>query len=100
VADGLAEYDRVRRPEVARIQDAAMLSMRWFEEADARLNANDPVQVAYSLFNRRNDQAPWRYQVHLATQIEPLRRVRSQITLARRAVKGVARNHRHPVVMV
>ena len=98
LTDGLAAYDRVRRPQVERIQDAAMLSMRWFEDADERLNMNDPVDVAYSLFNRRNDQAPWRYQVHLATQVLPLRQVRSQITLARRAVKGAARGHRHPLV--
>ena len=99
LTDGLAEYDRVRRPQVERIQDAAMLSMRWFENADQRLNTSDPVKVAYSIFNRRNDQAPWRYQVHLATQIEPLRLVRSQITLARRTVKEVARNHRNPIAV-
>ncbi len=100
LADGLAAYDRVRRPQVERVQDTAMASMRWFEEADARLNAHAPVNVAYSIFDRRNDQPPWRYQVHLATQIEPLRRVRSGVTLARRAVKGAARDRRHPLVAV
>ncbi len=99
VADGLAAYDRNRRPQVERVQDTALASMHWFEEADRQLNAHDPVKVAYSLFDRRGDQAPWRYQVHLATQIEPLRAVRSQITLARRAVKGVARSHRNPATV-
>jgi hypothetical protein len=53
-----------------------------------------PVRVAYSLFDRRGDQAPWRYQLHLATQIEPLRQVRNGLTSARRSVKSVQRSRR------
>jgi anthraniloyl-CoA monooxygenase len=96
VPTALAAYTRVRRAAVERIQEAAASSMRWFETADERLAGQDPVKIAYSLFDRRGDQAPWRYQVHLATQIEPLRHVRRQLTAARRTVKGVARDRRRP----
>jgi anthraniloyl-CoA monooxygenase len=97
VPAALAAYTRVRRAAVERIQDAAMRSMRWFESADERLDRADQVRFAYSLFDRRGDQAPWRYQVHLATQIEPLRHVRQQLTAARRTVKGLQRDRRSPV---
>ena len=46
-----------------------------------------PCSVAWSLFDRRGDQAPWRYQLHLATQVEPLRQARRRITTARRTVR-------------
>ena len=73
-------------PRSSPIQGAAMRSMRWFEDVDRNLDA-DPVRVAWSLFDRRGDQAPWRYQLHLATQVEPLRRARRRITTARRTVR-------------
>ena len=82
----LDAYDRRRRAALTPIQGAAMRSMRWFEEVDRHLAA-DPVRVAWSLFDRRGDQAPWRYQAHLATQVEPLRRARRRITTARRIVR-------------
>ena len=59
-----------------------------------RADGRHPVRVAYSLFDRRGDQAPWRYQLHLATQIEPLRQVRNGLTSARRSVRSVQRNRR------
>lgn len=82
----LADYDRRRRALVSPVQGSAMRSMRWFEDVDSHL-AEDPVRVAWSLFDRRGDQAPWRYQLHLATQIEPLRQARRRITAARRTVR-------------
>jgi 2-polyprenyl-6-methoxyphenol hydroxylase-like FAD-dependent oxidoreductase len=82
----LDAYDRRRRAALTPIQGAAMRSMRWFEEVDRHLAA-DPVRVAWSLFDRRGDQAPWRYQAHLATQVEPLRQARRGITTARRIVR-------------
>jgi len=82
----LTAYDRRRRAALEPIQCAATRSMRWFEDVDRNLAA-DPVQVAWSLFDRRGDQAAWRYQLHLATQVEPLRQVRRRITSARRAVR-------------
>jgi 2-polyprenyl-6-methoxyphenol hydroxylase-like FAD-dependent oxidoreductase len=82
----LDAYDRRRRAALSPIQGAAMRSMRWFEDVDRNLDA-DAVRVAWSLFDRRGDQAPWRYQLHLATQVEPLRRARRRITTARRTVR-------------
>ncbi len=82
----LAAYDRRRRAALTPIQGAAMRSMRWFEDVDRHLTA-DAVRVAWSLFDRRGDQAPWRYQLHLATQVEPLRQARRRITTARRTVR-------------
>ncbi len=79
-------YDAERRAHLGHVQDQAMRSLHWFETADERLDG-DPVQVAYSLFDRRGNQAPWRYQVHLATQIEPLRRIRTRLTTARRTAR-------------
>ena len=75
------------------IQDMAMRSMSWFEDVDERMD-RDPVRIAYSLFDRRGDQAPWRYQLHLATQIEPLRQVRTGLTTARRSVRSMQRTRR------
>ena len=91
--DALDAYDRRRRAVMGPIQDMAMRSMSWFEDVDARMDG-DPVRVAYSLFDRRGDQAPWRYQLHLATQIEPLRQVRNGLTSARRSVRGLQRDRR------
>ena len=82
----LDAYDRRRRAALVPVQGAAMRSMRWFEEVDRNLDA-DAVRVAWSLFDRRGDQAPWRYQLPLATQVEPLRRARRRITTARRTVR-------------
>ena len=82
----LAAYDRRRRAALGSIQSVAQRSMEWFEDVDRHLTA-DAVRVAWSLFNRRGDQAPWRYQLHLATQVEPLRQARRRITTARRAVR-------------
>ncbi len=89
----LDAYDRRRRAVMGPIQDMAMRSMSWFEDVDKRMDG-DPVRVAYALFDRRGDQAPWRYQLHLATQIEPLRHVRSGLTTARRSVRGLQRTRR------
>ena len=82
----LGSYDRRRRTQLSPVQGSAMRSMRWFEDVDRHL-AEDPVRVAWSLFDRRGDQAAWRYQLHLATQIEPLRQARRRITTARRTVR-------------
>ncbi len=93
LSEALDIYDRRRRGVMGPIQDMAMRSMSWFEDVDARLDGH-PVRVAYSLFDRRGDQPPWRYQLHLATQIEPLRQVRNGLTSARRSVKSVQRSRR------
>jgi anthraniloyl-CoA monooxygenase len=93
LSNALDAYDRRRRTVMGPIQDMAMRSMGWFEDVDAHMSG-DPVRVAYSLFDRRRDQAPWRYQLHLATQIEPLRQVRNGLTTARRSVRELQRTRR------
>jgi anthraniloyl-CoA monooxygenase len=82
----LAAYDRRRRAVLAPIQGVALRSMRWFEDVDKQLSA-DALHVAWSLFDRRGDQAPWRYHLHRATQVESLRQARRRITTARRTVR-------------
>lgn len=83
LAEALPAYDHRRRAALGPVQDQARRSMQWFERLDAHPEA-DPVRFAYSLLDRRGDQPAWQYQVHRATQIDPLRRVRRTITAARR----------------
>ncbi len=83
LATALPAYDHGRRATLGPVQDAARRSMQWFERIDATPEA-DPVRFAYSLLDRRGDQPAWQYQVHRATQIDTLRRVRRTITAARR----------------
>lgn len=71
----LREYDQHRRAELHPIQAGARTSMAWFEQLDDYLD-RDPVSFAYAMAVRQGDQTPWRYQVHLATQISAVRRAR------------------------
>lgn len=88
----LDAYDAERRAHLGPVQDMAMRSMRWFETADARLDGDaDPVHVAYSLFDRRGTNPAWRYPLHLATQVTPLRNLRTRITRARRTARATQR---------
>jgi hypothetical protein len=90
----LAAYDRERRGVLDRVQAAAARSQRWFESVGPTLSAEHPVRVAYDLFNRQGDQGQWRYPLHLATQVTPVRHGRSAVTSARRAVRGLQREGR------
>ncbi|MER6028294.1 FAD-dependent monooxygenase [Streptomyces sp. NPDC001851] len=71
----LREYDRHRRAELHPVQAGARSSMAWFEQLDDYLD-RDPVSFAYAMAVRQGRQRPWRYQVHLATQIAAVRRTR------------------------
>jgi anthraniloyl-CoA monooxygenase len=71
----LREYDQHRRAELHGIQSGARTSMAWFERLDDYLD-RDPVSFAYAMSVRQGHQTPWRYQVHLATQIAAVRRAR------------------------
>ncbi|MET0188456.1 MAG: monooxygenase, partial [Pseudonocardia sediminis] len=86
----LAAYDARRRAVMRPIQDMARRSMEWFEDIDARLE-DDPVRFAWSLLDRRGDQGPLHYQLHRATQIEPVRQVRRRLTSARRYRRALSR---------
>ncbi|GAA1860639.1 FAD-dependent monooxygenase [Pseudonocardia ailaonensis] len=86
----LAAYDARRRAQMRPIQDMARRSMEWFEVATEGLDA-DPVRFAWSLSDRRGDQHPLHYQLHRATQIDPVRRVRRRLTSARRLRRALRR---------
>jgi anthraniloyl-CoA monooxygenase len=94
VDTALTHYDQRRRPELGPIQDMAARNMRWFENVDEEIAGGvdtDAVRFAYSLLDRRGDQAPWRYRLHQATQVDGLRRARSTVTSARRSVRALRR---------
>ncbi|MGW7527037.1 FAD-dependent monooxygenase [Streptomyces sp. NPDC054783] len=71
----LREYDQHRRAEMHGVQAGARSSMAWFEQLDDYLD-RDPVSFSYAMAVRQGNQTPWRYQVHLATQISAVRRAR------------------------
>ena len=49
----LADYEEVRRVDVARIQNAARNAMEWFEVAGERYaDALEPEQFMYSMLTR------------------------------------------------
>jgi anthraniloyl-CoA monooxygenase len=94
VDTALAGYDEHRRPQLGPVQDMAARNMRWFENVDEEIAGGvdtDAVRFAYSLLDRRGDQAPWRYRLHQATQIDGLRRARSTVTSARRSLRAMRR---------
>ncbi|MGH3479571.1 MAG: FAD-dependent monooxygenase [Pseudonocardiaceae bacterium] len=72
LSDALRDYDQQRRAALRPIQAAARTSMAWFEHVDRYLD-RDAVEFAYSLSGREGPQQPWRYQMHLATQVPALR---------------------------
>ncbi|HEV7828791.1 MAG TPA: FAD-dependent monooxygenase [Pseudonocardiaceae bacterium] len=79
----LQDYDRRGRAALRPIQAGARTSMAWFERADRYLN-QDAVPFAYAMSGRHGAHPPWRYQMHLATQIPPLRTAQRGFHTARR----------------
>ncbi|MEV6111166.1 FAD-dependent monooxygenase [Streptomyces sp. NPDC052109] len=79
----LREYDQHRRAELQPVQAGARSSMAWFEQLDDYLD-RDPVSFAYAMSVRQGHQSPWKYQVHLATQIPTVRRARRAYETGRR----------------
>jgi 2-polyprenyl-6-methoxyphenol hydroxylase-like FAD-dependent oxidoreductase len=78
----LAHYEQNRRADIMDLQHAAMKSTEWFENVPSYID--QPItQFAYTLWKRRGDHPWWRYQLHLATQISALRRVRQTISAVR-----------------
>jgi anthraniloyl-CoA monooxygenase len=72
LSDALGAYDRRGRAALRSIQARARTSMAWFERADQYLD-RDAVAFAYSMAARQGPQPPWRYQLHLATQVPAVR---------------------------
>jgi 2-polyprenyl-6-methoxyphenol hydroxylase-like FAD-dependent oxidoreductase len=85
----LRAYDQRRRAALRPLEVAAQQSMTWFEGVDAHLGPQpDAVQFAYELWQRRGAYPPWRYRLHLATQIPPLRAVRREVSTVRRVLRA------------
>jgi anthraniloyl-CoA monooxygenase len=73
LSTALQNYDQRGRAALRPIQAGARTSMAWFERADRYLDREDAVAFAYSMSGRQGGQPPWRYQMHLATQVPALR---------------------------
>ncbi|MEQ3552479.1 FAD-dependent monooxygenase [Pseudonocardia nematodicida] len=97
VEAALAAYDARRRTAMAPIQDMARRSMEWFEAVPERLEGAGAVDFSWSLLDRRGDQGPLHRRLHEVTQIEPVRQVRRQLTLARRVRRALRRGEIDPV---
>ncbi|MGH3774767.1 MAG: FAD-dependent monooxygenase [Pseudonocardiaceae bacterium] len=83
----LKDYAEKRRAGIAGLQGAAVSSTEWFE--NVRSYIHQPItRFAYSLWKRRGHYPLWRYQLHLATQIALLRRLRRSISAARNEIRA------------
>jgi anthraniloyl-CoA monooxygenase len=82
-ATAAQDYDRRGRAALRPIQAGARSSMAWFERADRYLD-RDAVTFAYAMSARHGAQPPWRYQMHLATQIPAVRTAMRGVDTARR----------------
>jgi 2-polyprenyl-6-methoxyphenol hydroxylase-like FAD-dependent oxidoreductase len=71
----LEDYATKRQAAIADAQSAAVGSTEWFENVPHHID-QPVIQFAYSLWKRRGHYPLWRYQLHVATQIAPLRRLR------------------------
>ncbi|MGH3824419.1 MAG: FAD-dependent monooxygenase [Pseudonocardiaceae bacterium] len=86
----LKHYEEKRRSEIMDLQNAAVSSTEWFEDVPSYID--QPItQFAYSLWKRRGQHARWRYHLHLATQISPLRRLRQAFSTARNGLRAAHR---------
>ncbi|HET9867595.1 MAG TPA: hypothetical protein VFQ06_09920, partial [Nitrospira sp.] len=83
----LKDYAEKRRAAIADAQSAAVSSAEWFENVPSCID--QPItQFAYSLWKRRGHYPLWRYQLHLATQIAALRRLRRSISTMRNGLRN------------
>jgi 2-polyprenyl-6-methoxyphenol hydroxylase-like FAD-dependent oxidoreductase len=55
VAEGLSQYEAVRRPQLELLQARALGSMQWFESMPARWDM-DPAQFTFSGVTRKTDE--------------------------------------------
>jgi anthraniloyl-CoA monooxygenase len=83
----LEAYQEQRRTALLRPQGAALNSTRWFENVAQYLGA-EPTRFAYDLWKRRGHYPLWRYQLHLATQVAALRKVRCSLSATRRELRA------------
>ncbi|HVN11699.1 MAG TPA: FAD-dependent monooxygenase [Kineosporiaceae bacterium] len=83
----LRAYEAERQAALAPLQEEAMRSTEWFENAVGALPGDDDVQLGWSLWQRRSGSPTWRYYLHLATQNASVRRLRVLAGTMRRGVR-------------
>lgn len=83
----LSAYQNRRVADLAVPHAAAVNSATWFENLPRHID-EDATQFAYDLWRRRSNPPMWRYHLHLATQIETLRKVRSSLSATVRKVRA------------
>ncbi|HSL08549.1 MAG TPA: FAD-dependent monooxygenase [Pseudonocardiaceae bacterium] len=83
----LKDYAEKRCAAIVNAQSAAVSSAEWFENVPSCID--QPItQFAYSLWKRRGHYPLWRYQLHLATQIAALRRLRRSVSTMRNGLRN------------
>jgi 2-polyprenyl-6-methoxyphenol hydroxylase-like FAD-dependent oxidoreductase len=83
----LEDYAKKRQTAIAVAQSAAVGSTEWFEDVPSHID-QPVIQFAYSLWKRRGHYPQWRYRLHLATQITPLRRLRRAVSAMRNGLRA------------
>lgn len=87
VEAALQAYQEERRSALLMPQGAALNSTRWFENVPQHIG-DEPTRFAYDLWKRRGKYPLWRYQLHLATQIRALRKLRCSLSATRRGLRA------------
>lgn len=87
VEAALQAYQEERRSALLMPQGAALNSTRWFENVPQHIG-EEPTRFAYDLWKRRGKYPLWRYQLHLATQIRALRKLRCSLSATRRGLRA------------
>jgi 2-polyprenyl-6-methoxyphenol hydroxylase-like FAD-dependent oxidoreductase len=90
----LAAYDTRRRAAMRPRQAAAQDSMEWFERVPVPIDVG-VVDFAYALWARRGHTPAWRYQLHRATQLDTVRRMRRYFSSTRRIINARRRRRLH-----
>ena len=88
LTSALHAYQEYRRSTLLTTQQDALNSAKWFEDVPRYIDQQATTQFAYSLWKRRGKYSLWRYQLHLATQIATLRRLRQSVGAARREIRA------------
>jgi anthraniloyl-CoA monooxygenase len=87
LSTALSAYEAERQASLRPLQEEALRSTAWFEQAVSSLPGDDDVQLGWSLWQRRSAAPTWRYYLHLATQHPPVRRLRVLAGTVRRVAR-------------
>ena len=90
VSDALRTFDREGRAALRRIQAAARTGAAWFEHVDRYVDRG-VVDFAYAMSGRQGTHRAWRYQIHRATQVFPVRKARRTVHSGRRVYRALRR---------